>query len=157
MIIGTSGSSPLLGRGATSVDACSIGLNNNKNTMAINEVCNVPHLTINQMEQVARVMKSIEGLPVGVRSSPITHTIWEDNVKLLSIELGDQWHLRFHNRSNGTTKDLCHGCDMGLVGNLCEMIYVMDAAQGNCEANCRRDFFEVIDYRTPSVDSMDVF
>lgn len=125
--------------------------------MAINEVCNVPHLTVNQMEQVARVMKSIVGLPVGVRHCPVTHTIWEDNVKLLKIELGDQWHLKFVTRSDGTTKDLCHGCDMGLVGNLCELTYVMDAEQGNCEANYRRDYFDVIDYRNTSVDSMGVF
>ena len=123
--------------------------------MAIEETCNVPHLTVNQMEQVARVMKSIVGLPVGVRNCPVTHTVWEDNVKLLRIELGDQWHLKFFVRSDGTTKDLCHGCDMGLVGNLCELTYVMDAAQGNCPENYRRDFFDVIDYRTTS--SMDVF
>ena len=104
--------------------------------MAINEVHNVQSLTITQMEKVVAVIKSIKGLPNEVRDASVTFSKWKDGVKLMELEMGKTWLLRFHRDSLDTKR--------ALVGRLCICLKIDDDEDGDDECNWRRDYYDVV-------------
>ena len=96
---------------------------------------NVRDLNLHQMEKVAAVIRSIKGLPNDVRNAPVTFSKWEDGVKLMELEMGKTWLLKFRRSSLDTKR--------ALVGRLCICLNMDDAKDGNDECNWRRDYYDV--------------